>query len=94
LLPVQDEDDDEKLPPPLTLQAVESGIKSVASRNNYGLDGMPGVKTPAAACVWRWEAKSAHLDWLPKSAREKAENRMAERAQARHIPSKHDLRVD
>ncbi|KAF8212412.1 chromatin assembly factor 1 subunit A-domain-containing protein [Mycena galopus ATCC 62051] len=83
LLPVQDEDDDDNVKPPLSLQAVESGIKSVATRNNYGLDGMPGVKVPAAVCAWRWEAKSAHLDWLPKSAREKAENRIAERAQAK-----------
>ncbi|KAF7338435.1 hypothetical protein MVEN_02069300 [Mycena venus] len=83
LLPVQDEDEDETLPPPLTLQVVESGIKSVAIRNNYGLDGLPGVKAPAAVCVWRWEAKSVHLDWLPKNAREKAENRMAERVQAK-----------
>ncbi|KAJ7273545.1 chromatin assembly factor 1 subunit A-domain-containing protein [Mycena haematopus] len=83
LLPVQDEDEDDNPPQPLSLQGVESGIKSVANRNNYGLDGLPGVKAPAAVCVWRWEAKPAHLDWLPKNAREKAENRMAERAQAK-----------
>ncbi|KAF7363296.1 hypothetical protein MSAN_00984800 [Mycena sanguinolenta] len=85
LLPVQDEDEDEddSSPPPLSLQGVESGIKSVATRNNYGLDGLPGVKAPAAVCVWRWEAKPAYLDWLPKNAREKAENRMAERTQAK-----------
>jgi chromatin assembly factor 1 subunit A len=88
LLPVQDEDDDKNVPPPLTLQVVESGIKSVANRNNYGLDGMPGVKAPAAVCVWRWEAKPAHLDWLPKNAREKADNRIAERVQARRITSR------
>ncbi|KAJ6547391.1 chromatin assembly factor 1 subunit A-domain-containing protein [Mycena capillaripes] len=83
LLPVQDEDDEKSLPPPLTLHVVENGIKSVANRNNYGLDGMPGVKAPAAVCVWRWEAKSAHLDWLPRNAREKADSRMAERVQAK-----------
>ncbi|KAJ6546512.1 chromatin assembly factor 1 subunit A-domain-containing protein [Mycena vulgaris] len=65
------------------LLPLESALKSVANRNNYGLDGIAGVKAPAAVCVWRWEAKPAHLDWLPKSAREKAENRMAERAQAK-----------
>ncbi|KAJ7738508.1 chromatin assembly factor 1 subunit A-domain-containing protein [Mycena maculata] len=48
LLPVQD-DDGQDLPPPLTLPVVESAIKSVADRNNYGLDGLPGVKAPAAA---------------------------------------------
>ncbi|KAJ7046609.1 chromatin assembly factor 1 subunit A-domain-containing protein [Mycena alexandri] len=83
LLPVQDEDDEQNMPPPLTLPVVESGVKSVANRNNYGLDGMSGVKAPAAVCVWRWEAKPAHLDWLPKNAREKAENRIAERVQAK-----------
>ncbi|KAJ7172649.1 chromatin assembly factor 1 subunit A-domain-containing protein [Mycena filopes] len=83
LLPVQDEDDEQNLPPPLTLPVVESGIKSVANRNNYGLDGIPGVKAPAAVCVWRWEVKPAHLDWLPKNARDKAENRIAERVQAK-----------
>ncbi|KAJ7694195.1 chromatin assembly factor 1 subunit A-domain-containing protein [Mycena rosella] len=83
LLPVQDDDDDQNLPPPLTLPVVESAIKSIANRNNYGLEGTAGVKAPAAVCVWRWEAKPAHLDWLPRSAREKAETRMAERAQAK-----------
>ncbi|KAK7015004.1 chromatin assembly factor 1 subunit A-domain-containing protein [Favolaschia claudopus] len=82
LLPAQDDDEDE-LTPPLTLHAVETGIKSVANRNNYGLDGLPGVKPPATLCVWRWEVKSVHLDWLPKNAREKADNRMSERAQAK-----------
>ncbi|KAJ7090042.1 hypothetical protein C8R43DRAFT_939046 [Mycena crocata] len=83
LLPVQDEDDDQNLPPPLTLPTVENGIKAVAARNNYGLDAVSGGKVPAALCAWRWEVKPTHFDWLPKSAREKAENRMAERAQAR-----------
>ncbi|KAF7322840.1 hypothetical protein HMN09_00063400 [Mycena chlorophos] len=86
LLPAQDEDDEAEsstTPPPLTLSVLECGIKEVASRNNYGLDGLPGVKAPAAVCVWRWEVRSVHLDWLPKNAREKAETRMAERAQAK-----------
>ncbi|KAJ7738534.1 hypothetical protein DFH07DRAFT_984374 [Mycena maculata] len=47
LLPMQD-DDGQGLPPPLTLPVVESAIKSVADRNNYSLDGLPGVKAPAA----------------------------------------------
>ncbi|KAJ6630666.1 chromatin assembly factor 1 subunit A-domain-containing protein [Mycena sp. CBHHK59/15] len=83
LLPVQDEDDDPTVPPPLTLAVVEGGIKSIVSRNNYGLDGIGGTKAPAAVCVWRWEVKPAFLDWLPKNATEKAENRIAERAQAK-----------
>ncbi|KAJ7098084.1 chromatin assembly factor 1 subunit A-domain-containing protein [Mycena belliarum] len=82
LLPVQDDEDGQHLPPPLTLAVVEAALKSVADRKNYGLDGMPGVKAPAAVCVWRWEAKPAHLDWLPRSSRDKAENRIAERLQA------------
>ncbi|KAJ7632455.1 chromatin assembly factor 1 subunit A-domain-containing protein [Roridomyces roridus] len=82
LLPAQDEDNDEQTPLPLTLPVVENAIKSVVNRNNYGLDGLPGVKPPAAVCVWRWEA-NAHLDWLPKSARDKAETRMAERSKAK-----------
>jgi chromatin assembly factor 1 subunit A len=81
LLPVQEDDDVQHLPPPLTLPVVESGIKSVANRNNYGLDGIAGAKAPAAVCVWRWEAKPAHMDWLPKSAREKVDHRIAERTQ-------------
>ncbi|KAJ6496514.1 chromatin assembly factor 1 subunit A-domain-containing protein [Mycena vitilis] len=80
LLPIQDEDDENSVPP-LSLHVVESSVKSVANRNNYGLDGMPGVKAPAAVCAWRWEAK--RLDWLPKNGREKAEGRIAERVQAK-----------
>ncbi|KAJ7063141.1 chromatin assembly factor 1 subunit A-domain-containing protein [Mycena amicta] len=84
LLPDQDEDGEpSSAPPPLTLSVLESGIKSVASRNNFGLDGMPGIKAPAAVCAWRWEVRTSHLEWLPKNAREKAEVRMAERVQAK-----------
>lgn len=51
------------------------------SRNNYGLDAANGAKVPAALCVWRWEVKEEHRDWLPKNGRDKAELRMAERVQ-------------
>ncbi|GLB35372.1 putative chromatin assembly factor 1 subunit A [Lyophyllum shimeji] len=87
LLPTQDDDEDhnggatalEALP----LSAVENAIKTVTQRNNYGLDGIGGGKAPAAVCVWRWEVKEQHRDWLPKNAREKAESRLSERVQAK-----------
>ncbi|KAF7304672.1 hypothetical protein MKEN_01181300 [Mycena kentingensis (nom. inval.)] len=83
LLPEQDEDEEAPAPPVLTLSAVENGIKTVAVRNNYGLDGLPGVKAPAAVCVWRWEVMPDLHQFLPKNAREKAETRIAERVQAK-----------
>lgn len=67
----------------LPLSAVETAIKAVMERNNYGLDGSGSGKAPAAVCVWRWEVKEDHRDWLPKSGREKADNRLAERVQVR-----------
>ena len=63
----------------LPLNTVEAAIKSVVQRNNYGLDSIGGIKVPAALCVWRWEVKEQHRDWLPKNVREKAEVRAAER---------------
>jgi chromatin assembly factor 1 subunit A len=66
----------------LPLQVVEAAIKSILSRNNYGLEAPQGnVKMPAALCVWRWEVKSQYWDWLPKAAKEKAEARLIERVQ-------------
>ncbi|KAF7295073.1 hypothetical protein MIND_01045600 [Mycena indigotica] len=83
LVPAQDEDGVAATTPPLTTAVLEPTIKSIASRNNYGLDGLPGVKAPAAVCVWRWEVRPCHLEWLPKNSREKAEARIAERVQAK-----------
>jgi len=71
----------------LPIQTVETAIKLVVNRNNYGLDGTGTGKLPAAVCVWRWEVKDEYRDWLPKNAQEKAEVRMAERAQVRCFAS-------
>jgi chromatin assembly factor 1 subunit A len=88
LLPARDEDDDDinsgsaNVSASLPLPVIEAAIKSVLSRNNYGLDAPPsGGKLPAALCVWRWEVKEEHRGWLPKGAREKADGRLAERIQ-------------
>jgi hypothetical protein len=95
LLPAQDEDDD-TIPSPVSLAlpllVVEDAIKSVASRNNYGLDGVLGSsKAPASLSVWRWEVKEEYWDWLPKAARDKAGSRLAERHQVGCIPCCTDL---
>ncbi|KAG1826950.1 uncharacterized protein BJ212DRAFT_1474155 [Suillus subaureus] len=42
-----------------------------------------GYKLPPIVCVWRWEVKDDYRDWLPKSAKERAEARIAERVQAK-----------
>jgi len=64
----------------LPLSVVEAAVKSILSRNNYGLDApLGGGKLPSSLCVWRWEVKEEHRDWLPKAAREKADGRLAER---------------
>ncbi|KAG5354202.1 hypothetical protein C0989_003715 [Termitomyces sp. Mn162] len=86
MLPTQDDDEGGGVmvaQAALPLNAVETAIKAVMQRNNYGLDGIGGGKAPAAVCVWRWEVKDQHRDWLPKNAREKAEIRLAERVQAK-----------
>jgi chromatin assembly factor 1 subunit A len=83
-MPTQDEDeehDNSSALAALPLATVEAAIKYVVQRNNYGLDGIGGTRAPAALCVWRWEVKEQHRDWLPKNAREKAEIRAAERVQ-------------
>lgn len=67
----------------LPLPVVEHAIKMVMTRVNYGLDGPLGQKLPAAVCVWRWEVQDAYKDWLPKSARDNADARLAERIQVR-----------
>lgn len=67
----------------LPLPVVEDAIKAVMTRTNYGLECPSSQKPPAAVCVWRWEVQDAYKDWLPKSARETAEARAAERVQAR-----------
>ena len=86
LLPTLDEDDDSRDTSSLThaalpLALVENAIKAVLIRNNYGLDAPLGVKIPTAVCVWRWEVRSEHLDWLPKNSKEKAESRQTDRIQ-------------
>ncbi|KAG1891349.1 hypothetical protein F4604DRAFT_409243 [Suillus subluteus] len=86
LLPSFDEDDDssrESISVALPLLVVEHTIQSLMVRTNYGLDGPLGYKLPPIVCVWRWEVKDDYRDWLPKSAKEKAEARIAERVQAK-----------
>ncbi|KAH9952186.1 hypothetical protein B0H21DRAFT_17436 [Amylocystis lapponica] len=85
LLPIQDEDDDgsNTATSALEVEAVEKAIKSVANRNDYGLDPVGEGKVPAALHIWRWEVKDEFKEWLPKAAREKAEARWAERTQAK-----------
>jgi hypothetical protein len=89
LLPSQDEDGDPSslsASSSLSLHVVEAAIKAVAARNNYGLDAVAGGgKAPAAMCIWRWEVKEQHQDYLPKNVREKAEMRLVERAQVSHF---------
>lgn len=86
LLPTLDEDDDNMETSSLThaalpLTLVEDAIKAVLIRNNYGLDAPLGVKIPTAVCVWRWEVRNEHLDWLPRNSKEKAELRQTDRIQ-------------
>ncbi len=69
----------------LPLNVVEAAIKFIMNRNNYGLNPLNGGKVPAAVCIWRWEVKEEFWDWLPKSGREKAEQRLAERVQVSPI---------
>jgi chromatin assembly factor 1 subunit A len=86
LLPVQDEDDEDKAKKAndsLPQAVVEAAINSLLDRNNYGLDAPSGSKLPASLTVWRWEVKDQYKDWLPKSARERAETRLEERKQVR-----------
>ena len=85
LIPAVDEDEDDT-PQILPLETVETAIKSVARRVNYGLDSpVEGGKVPAAWTIWRWEVSDACRDWLPKTAREKVDNRWKERQQVRSI---------
>lgn len=91
MLPTDDDDDDDTRKAAavkvLPQSVVEASIKSIMSRNNYGLDSSDGTKPPAAVCVWRWEVKDQHTDWLPEKAREKAEHRFAERVQVSQLAS-------
>ncbi|OBZ75701.1 hypothetical protein A0H81_04511 [Grifola frondosa] len=87
LLPEQDDDDDDAASKVLALalpyDVVEQAIKSIASRNNYGLQSLPGgAKVPTGLHIWKWEVVEQLRDWLPKTAREKIENRITERRQA------------
>ncbi|KAG2077980.1 hypothetical protein BDR04DRAFT_1064958 [Suillus decipiens] len=86
LLPSFDEDDEssrESISVALPLLVVEYAIQSLMVRTNYGLDGPLGYKLPSIVCVWRWEVRDDYRDWLPKSTKEKAEIRIAERIQAK-----------
>lgn len=85
LLPTLDEDDEGffSVASALPLSTVEEEIKSIVTRNNYGVEVPSGAKLPAALCVWRWEVRPQHMDWLPKNSREKVEARLAERIQVR-----------
>ncbi|KIK06499.1 hypothetical protein K443DRAFT_674158 [Laccaria amethystina LaAM-08-1] len=86
LLPTQDEDEEIQKASSATLalplKVVESAIKLILLRNNYGLD-FGNAKPPAAVSVWRWEVKDKYREWLPKNGREKAEARLAERVRAK-----------
>ena len=80
----EDEEEDSNTPSILPLETVEAAIKSVAHRVNYGLDSpAEGGKVPAAWLIWRWEVSGRCRDWLPKTAREKVDNRFRERQQVR-----------
>jgi chromatin assembly factor 1 subunit A len=87
LLPVQDEESEalkSSFTSVLPLQVIEAAIRSVATRNNYGLDGIAAGKLPpAAVCAWRWEVKAEYRTWLPKNTLDKALVRIAERIQVR-----------
>ncbi|KAI0063406.1 hypothetical protein BV25DRAFT_1854444 [Artomyces pyxidatus] len=85
LVPVDDEDDETPDPASrvLPLGTIEEAIVSVARRVNYGIDVINATKIPASLCVWRWEVRQEHYDWLPKASREKIEARLVERAQAK-----------
>lgn len=67
----------------LPFPTVEHAIKTLMTRINYGLDAPLGQKPPAAVCVWRWEVQDAYKDWLPKSARDSMDARLADRIQVR-----------
>ncbi|KAJ8597869.1 hypothetical protein M405DRAFT_778944 [Rhizopogon salebrosus TDB-379] len=86
ILPSFDEEDSsrrERISTILPLLVVEHTIQSLMVRTNYGLDGPLGHRLPSIVCVWRWEVRDAYRDWLPKSAKEKAETRITERIQAK-----------
>ncbi|KXN82550.1 hypothetical protein AN958_02401 [Leucoagaricus sp. SymC.cos] len=85
MLPLEDDDEDKAASAKtiLPLEVIDQAIKSTLFRNNYGLDALNGSRAPAAVCIWRWEVLQHNRDWLPKSAREKLEARIQERAQAK-----------
>ena len=87
LLPAQDEDDEEackEISQALPLDVIEKSVKSLAARQNYGLESSSvGGRVPAAWQIWRWEVKDEFRSWLPKTAHDKAQARMAERQQVR-----------
>ncbi|KAE9406423.1 hypothetical protein BT96DRAFT_915389 [Gymnopus androsaceus JB14] len=86
LLPTDDDDEGDAPSGALLLPSsiIESAIQAVAQRNNYGIQTDLGVKAPALTCVWRWEVKESCRHWLPKSAQDKAANRLADRIKAKN----------
>ncbi|KAA1471273.1 hypothetical protein DENSPDRAFT_799075 [Dentipellis sp. KUC8613] len=86
LVPAPDDDDDEDAKPSpniLPVETIEMTIKALADRINYGIDAPNSTKVPASLCVWRWEVKNSHRDFLPKASRDKIESRLAERLQGK-----------
>ncbi|KAF5365726.1 hypothetical protein D9758_003132 [Tetrapyrgos nigripes] len=97
LLPSEDDEDEQTTSAAasaaLPLSTIETAVQAVLDRNNYGLDVPQGTKAPpASVCVWRWEVKLCHRDWLPKNSQEKVANRLAERIKVlRHNFAKSEL---
>ncbi|KAF9065273.1 chromatin assembly factor 1 subunit A-domain-containing protein [Rhodocollybia butyracea] len=83
LLPTDDDDSDVPSEALLLPSIIETAIKAVAQRTNYGIETDTGVKAPAATCVWRWEIREPYRHWLPKNGQEKAASRMTERIKAK-----------
>ncbi|TCD62295.1 hypothetical protein EIP91_007091 [Steccherinum ochraceum] len=87
LMPVQDEDDEEAVQASaaaLPLEVLDRAAKTVADRVDYGLEtAIAGARIQAGWHIWRWEVKQEYRGWLPKAAKEKIENRLAERIQAK-----------
>ncbi|TFY68897.1 hypothetical protein EVG20_g3365 [Dentipellis fragilis] len=81
LAPDDDDEDANTLPDILPVETIETTIKALADRVNYGIDAPNSTKLPASLCVWRWEVKDSHRDFLPKASRDKIESRLAERLQ-------------
>lgn len=62
---------------PISNAALETAILGMADRINYGIESTE--KVPSPLCIWRWELKDDRRLWLPKSAHEKAADRLKDR---------------